>query len=69
MLEKLAQIKDRRDNAAVSRALADLQVAAAKNTENLLPYLIDCCHSYATVGEMVSELKGLWGEFKEPIRL
>ena len=37
--------------------------------ENLLPYLVDCCHAYVTVGEMVRTLKGLWGEFEEPIRL
>ena len=26
--------------------------AAADDKENLMPYLVDCCHAYATVGEM-----------------
>jgi methylmalonyl-CoA mutase N-terminal domain/subunit len=34
-----------------------------------MPYLIDCCHAYATVGEMVATLKTQWGEFEEPVRL
>jgi hypothetical protein len=31
--------------------------------------LIDCCHNYATVGEIVSTLKRQWGEFQEPTGL
>jgi len=33
-----------------------------------MPYLVECCHAYATVGEMVTALKREWGEFREPIR-
>lgn len=69
ILEKLAATKDRRDNDAVERALVNLQRAAAKDDENIIPYLIECCHAYATVGEMVQRLKNLWGEFNEPVRL
>ena len=50
-------------------ALARLEAAAAKDDENLMPYLVDCCHAYATIGEMVARLKACWGEFQEPIRL
>ena len=32
-------------------------------------YLVECCHAYATVGEMVQRLKHQWGEFQEPVRL
>ena len=42
---------------------------AARDEENLLPHLIDGCHAYATVGEMVERLRGQWGDFQEPIRL
>lgn len=69
VVEKYQTVKDRRDNDAVSRALQRLEQAAAGDTENLLPYLIDCCHAYATVGEMVATLKHEWGEFQEPLRL
>ncbi|MBT7942891.1 MAG: methylmalonyl-CoA mutase, partial [Alphaproteobacteria bacterium] len=67
--EKLEAVKERRDGKAVSKTLDGLEKAVAKDDENLLPYLVDCCHAYVTVGEMVATLKGQWGEFEEPIRL
>jgi methylmalonyl-CoA mutase N-terminal domain/subunit len=69
IVEKYHAIRDGRDKAAVQRCLARLNDAAATDTDNLLPYLIDCCHAYATVGEMVTTLKQHWGEFQEPVGL
>jgi methylmalonyl-CoA mutase N-terminal domain/subunit len=69
VLEKYGALLDRRDNAAVEKALERLEQAAAKDEENLMPYLVECCHAYATVGEMVQRLKQQWGEFQEPVRL
>jgi methylmalonyl-CoA mutase, N-terminal domain len=69
VIEKYEEIKARRDDTRAKCSLQRLEQAAADDKENLLPYLIDCCHAYATVGEMVSALKRQWGEFQEPIRL
>ena len=69
VIEKFERLRDTRDDAEVARTLAALEKAAATDTENLMPYLINCCHAYATVGEMVSTLKSQWGEFEEPVRL
>ncbi len=69
VLEKFEAVRSRRDNGAVERTLARLGAAAARDEENLMPHLVDCCHAYATVGEMVARLKSLWGEFIEPVRL
>lgn len=69
VIEKFEKVRDNRDNDAVAASLAALEAAAAKDDENLMPYLIDCCHAYATVGEMVATLKSQWGEFEEPVRL
>ena len=69
VLEKFERVRDSRDDDAVSKTLAALENAASGDTENLMPYLIDCCHAYATVGEMVTTLKSQWGEFEEPVRL
>ncbi|MBX6369700.1 MAG: methylmalonyl-CoA mutase [Rhodospirillales bacterium] len=69
VIEKYNAIRDRRDNAAVERSLDRLCEAAAKEDENLMPYLVECCHAYATVGEIVKRLKAQWGEFQEPVRL
>ncbi|BEP53108.1 methylmalonyl-CoA mutase family protein [Variovorax sp. V118] len=68
-LEKFQRTLDTRDNAAVALALARLSAASAKDRENVMPYLVECCHAYATVGEMVACLKAQWGEFKEPVNL
>jgi methylmalonyl-CoA mutase N-terminal domain/subunit len=69
VLEKYRALLDRRDNAAAEKALERLEQASADDQENLMPYLVDCCHAYATVGEMVQRLKQQWGEFQEPVRL
>ena len=69
VLAKHAEVKRTRDAARVEHLLAALETAAAADTENLMPLLVDCCHAYATVGEMVDRLKRRWGEFREPVRL
>jgi methylmalonyl-CoA mutase N-terminal domain/subunit len=35
--------------------------------DNLMHKLIDCANAYCTVGEMVSALKAVWGEFQQPV--
>jgi len=67
--EKFERVRDTRDQASVDRSIAALSRAAATDTENLMPYIIDCCHAYATIGEMVACLKVQWGEFQEPVGL
>jgi methylmalonyl-CoA mutase N-terminal domain/subunit len=69
VLEKYQKTLDTRSQAQVDRSLARLSGAAAKDDENLMPYLVECCHAYATVGEMVATLKQQWGEFQEPVNL
>ncbi|MCC7079688.1 MAG: methylmalonyl-CoA mutase [Burkholderiales bacterium] len=69
VLEKYERVRSTRDAHAVARTLARLTDASRKERENLMPYLIDCCHAYATIGEMVGALKREWGEFAEPVRL
>jgi len=68
-LEKFQRVLDTRQQAAVDDSLSKLAAAAAKDRENVMPYLVECCHAYATVGEMVACLKKEWGEFKEPVNL
>jgi len=69
VIEKFERLRDSRNDAEVAKSLAALEKAAADDKENLMPYLVDCCHAYATVGEMVATLKTQWGEFEEPVRL
>ena len=69
VLEKLGEVRRTRDAARVAKTLDALEAAARTDTENLMPLLVECCHAYATVGEMVERLKRCWGEFQEPVRL
>jgi methylmalonyl-CoA mutase N-terminal domain/subunit len=66
-LERLAEVKRSRSAADVGASLAALGAAAAEDSENLMPRLIDCAKAYCTVGEMVEVLKNQWGEFQQPV--
>jgi len=65
-LKRLAKVKDERDADAVAAALAALS-RGAEGDDNLMHRLIDCANAYCTVGEMVSALKAVWGEFQQPV--
>ncbi|ORV08578.1 methylmalonyl-CoA mutase family protein [Mycobacterium celatum] len=65
-LKRLSKVKAERDSAAVQSSLAALSLAA-EGTDNLMHKLIDCANAYCTVGEMVSALKAVWGEFEQPV--
>jgi methylmalonyl-CoA mutase N-terminal domain/subunit len=61
---RVAATRTGRDRAAVDRALAALEQAAAGAT-NVMPALIDASRAYATVGEMTDVLRKVWGEYEE----
>ncbi len=67
VLERYERVCRERDGGAVGKALDRLGEAAAEDGENLMPHLVECCHAYATVGEMVAVMKRQWGEFREPV--
>ncbi len=69
VMEKHRRLLASRDDKAVADTLAKLEAAAQDDSTNLMPFIIDCCHAYATIGEMVTTLKRHWGEFQEPVRL
>jgi len=69
VVSKYEKVMDTRNQSEVDKTLARLSEAAKKDDENIMPYLVECCHAYATVGEMVDRLKEQWGEFKEPVNL
>lgn len=64
-IKRLKEIKRQRDNQKVSQLLKDLE-KAAREGKNVMPYLLECCKAYATVGEMTKVFKEVYGEFKEP---
>ncbi len=69
-LKRLAKVKAERDDVAVKETLAALARGAegsGPGADNLMHWLIDCANAYCTVGEMVSTLKSVWGEFQLPV--
>ena len=63
---KLAALRERRDDGAVTSALERV-TQAARDGENLMPHFIAAVKTYATLGEIVGALKGVYGEYVEPI--
>ena len=60
-LEKLAAVKQSRDDEAVRRCLDRLASEAADPTVNLMPALIDAAKAYVTVGEAMHALESVFG--------
>jgi methylmalonyl-CoA mutase N-terminal domain/subunit len=61
--EKLDRLRARRDNANVEQTLNRLRQGAA-GTENLMPLILDCVRSYATIGEICGVLRQVFGEYR-----
>jgi len=64
-IARLREVKRERDGRKVAQTLKDLE-GAARQKRNVMPYLLECCKAYATVGEMTKVFKEVYGEFKEP---
>ncbi|HKO42495.1 MAG TPA: methylmalonyl-CoA mutase family protein [Pyrinomonadaceae bacterium] len=64
-VERLDQTRTRRDQGAVRNALDKLQMAA-RNEENTMPATIDAVRVYATLGEICSALRDVYGIYEEP---
>jgi len=65
-ISKLKKIKSERNNEKVKACLAVIKKDAQDN-KNLMPSIITAVKEYCTVGEIVDAMKGVYGEFKEPI--
>lgn len=64
-IESLKKVKRERSSSEVAKTLKELE-NATKAGKNVMPYLVDCCKAYATVGEMAGVFRQIFGEFQEP---
>ncbi|MCG2777540.1 MAG: methylmalonyl-CoA mutase family protein [Desulfobacterales bacterium] len=64
-IKSLKELKKTRNNKDVTRTLKALE-RATKDKVNVMPYLVDCCKAYATVGEMTGVFRDIFGELVEP---
>jgi len=64
-INRLEKLRKDRDNSKVNKNLKQLK-KAAEGDENMMPYILDCVHSYATLGETCGVLREVFGEYREP---
>lgn len=65
-LDRLREVRKTRNSTQVRQDLQDLKMAAADEV-NLMPFLLKCVKSYATLGEIIETLKEVFGDYEEPI--
>jgi methylmalonyl-CoA mutase N-terminal domain/subunit len=65
-IKRLENLRKNRNNQKVERNLEKLK-KAAEGDENMMPYILDCVHSYATLGETCQVLRNVFGEYEEPV--
>jgi methylmalonyl-CoA mutase N-terminal domain/subunit len=63
-LERLKELKEKRDNALVAKRLEELK-EAARGDENTMYPILDCVRAYATVQEICDAMKEVFGTYRE----
>ncbi|MDP1891976.1 MAG: methylmalonyl-CoA mutase family protein [Gemmatimonadaceae bacterium] len=63
---RLRTLRTTRDNALVQQRLDALRIAA-RGTDNLVPFILDCARAYATLYEIRAALEDVFGAYREPV--
>ena len=63
--EKLAKIRNSRDNNSVEKALDAIRIASAGD-DNLFPLVIEALKENCTLGEIISAMKSEFGTYMAP---
>jgi methylmalonyl-CoA mutase N-terminal domain/subunit len=66
MWDKLARLRQRRDNEKVSNSLSALK-EACKRGDNVMDYTLECARADVTEGEMRRVFAEAFGSWKPPI--
>jgi len=64
-INRLKKLRKNRNQNKFESNLKKLK-KAAEGEDNLMPYILDCVHSYATLGETCEILREVFGEYEEP---
>ena len=62
--KRLGELRQQRSQAAVDESLKEIREAGA-NGNNLMPVFLKAAQKYVTLGEMVNELKEVFGIYEE----
>lgn len=63
---RLQRLRLERDNERTARTLGALRDACLGD-DNVMPFLIDCAHAEATLGETVDVMREVFGVYEEPL--
>jgi len=63
---RMAELRERRDEAEVERTLAALTHACGGH-ENLVPRILECARAYCTLFEIRHAMEEVFGSYKEPV--
>ncbi len=66
-LASVRELRSSRDKLKVDHALSQLQNAAEKDDDNLMPYIIDAVKNYSTLGEISGALRAVFGRYEPKI--
>ncbi len=64
--ERMARLRAERDNARCKAALDALR-EAARGTQNLMPFILDCARAYCTLYEIRAAMEDVFGAYREPV--
>lgn len=62
--KKLADLRAKRDNTAVTAALVKLEAACQDESVNLMPIILEAVKTYATLGEICGVMRKVFGEYQ-----
>jgi methylmalonyl-CoA mutase N-terminal domain/subunit len=63
---RMKRLRETRDNDLCTRRLDALRTAA-RGTENLMPYILDCARAYCTLYEIRRAMEDVFGAYREPV--
>lgn len=64
--EAMAKMRASRDDATVTARLDALRTAA-RGSENVVPYILECARAYCTLYEIRAALEDVFGAYREPV--
>lgn len=64
-VDKLADLRRRRDGTRAVQALRDLGGVAADNDRNVMPSIVECVEALCTIGEICGALRDVFGDYLE----
>jgi methylmalonyl-CoA mutase, N-terminal domain len=65
-VDRLRRLRVQRDEHRVKVALTEVE-RTARSDENLMPPILEAVKAYATVGEIATTLRGVFGEYRESV--